>query len=592
MLILNPADEGQPTAVERLQAENAELLRRLEEAEETIHAIQSGTVDAFVVEEAGGHRIYTLEAADRPYRIFVEQMQQGAATVHADGTIVYCNQQLADLLKMPSEKLIGASLGDFFAADDRSIYENLLWQGQTQSGRGDARLRRVDGELVPAYLTFSALPNDCGAVTGVLITDLTTQRHHEQLTAAHEALIEAQHRLQHWNIELETAVNAKTAELFQSQERLRALATELNLAEQRERKRLATELHDYLQQTLVLGKLTVGQGKRAQAGTPDYEQILQKVDGIFSEALTYTRTLVTELSPPVLREHGLVAGIKWLGEYMLKHEQTVTVIAREDHDLKLTEDQMVLFFQSVRELLINSSKHAGTGTATVSMAVQDGYLEISVHDEGVGFDFAPTATAAGISSGEVSSKFGLFSIQERMRALGGTFNIRSGQGQGTTATLRMPFAKSAETKVSGVEWSEAEDSAFNPEHEKRSPTKVRVLLVDDHTIVRQGLRAMLNGYTDIELIGEAGHGEEAVRLVDQLRPEVVVMDINMPKMGGIEATAAIKRRHPEITILGLSVNTGSDNKEAMLKAGASRLLNKESAVEQLYDAIHEAVSKG
>jgi PAS domain S-box-containing protein len=591
-MIPNPADERQPTAVERLHAEHAELRRRLEEAEETIHAIQSGTVDAFVVEEAGGHRIYTLEAADRPYRLFVEQMQQGAATVHADGTIVYCNQQLADLLKIPSEKLIGASLGDFFAADDRSIYENLLWQGQVQSGRGDARLRRGDGGLLPVYLTFSALPKDCGAITGVLITDLTTQRHHEQLTAAHEALVDAQHRLQHWNVELEKAVNAKTDELFQSQERLRALATELNLAEQRERKRLATELHDYLQQTLVLGKLTVGQGKRAHAGTPAYEQILQKVDGIFSEALTYTRTLVTELSPPVLREHGLVAGLKWLGEYMLKHEQTVTVIALEDHNLTLTEDQMVLLFQSVRELLINSSKHAGTSTATVSMAVQDGYLEISVQDEGVGFDFAPTATAAGTSSGEISSKFGLFSIQERMRALGGTFNIRSGQGQGTTATLRMPFAKSAETKASVVEWSEAEDSAFSLKHAKRSPTKVRVLLVDDHTIVRQGLRAMLNAYTDIELIGEAGHGEEAVRLVDQLRPEIVVMDINMPKMNGIEATTAIKRRHPEITILGLSVNTGGDNKEAMLKAGASRLLNKESAVEQLYDAIHDAVSKG
>ncbi|HTD66729.1 MAG TPA: hybrid sensor histidine kinase/response regulator, partial [Candidatus Limnocylindria bacterium] len=73
--------------VEKLQKENEELRRRLEEAEETIAAIRTGAIDALVVEEAGGHRVYTLEGAERPYRLFVEEMQQGAATLHLDGTI-------------------------------------------------------------------------------------------------------------------------------------------------------------------------------------------------------------------------------------------------------------------------------------------------------------------------------------------------------------------------------------------------------------------------------------------------------------------------------------------------------------------------
>lgn len=255
-------------------------------------------------------------------------------------------------------------------------------------------------------------------------------------TKAEHDLREEQERLQRWNIELEQALNEKTAELLQSQGRLRALASELSLAEQRERKRLANELHDHLQQILVLGKLTIG---RFANGVPDCEIVLKKVDDILSEALTYSRTLVTELSPPVLHNHGLVDGLRWLGDYMKKHGQTVTVMVPEDCDLKLPEDQVILLFQSARELLINSSKHAGTSEATVRIKQRDDYLQIEVRDKGVGFDIAAATPSDGISS-----KFGLFSIQERMRALGGSFNSHSVPGQGTTATLVLPLTRRAE----------------------------------------------------------------------------------------------------------------------------------------------------
>ena len=89
----------------------------------------------------------------------------------------------------------------------------------------------------------------------------------------------------------------------------------------------------------------------------------------------------------------------------------------------------------MRELLINSSKHARTGEATVRMEQRDGLLRMDVRDEGAGFDLA----AAGTPSGGISSKFGLFSIRERMRALGGSFEIESALGKGTTATLVLPL---------------------------------------------------------------------------------------------------------------------------------------------------------
>ena len=119
--------------------------------------------------------------------------------------------------------------------------------------------------------------------------------------------------------------------------------------------------------------------------------------------------------------------------------------------------------------------------------------------------------------------------------------------------------------------------------------RTRVLLVDDHTLVRQGLRTVLDAYADLDVVGEAANGEEAVAMVEGLRPDLVVMDINMPRKNGIEATAEIMARFPETVVIGLSVQTNREAQDAMLKAGAAVLLTKEAAVEQLYEAIKQAL---
>jgi signal transduction histidine kinase len=222
-------------------------------------------------------------------------------------------------------------------------------------------------------------------------------------------------------------------------QQLRALATELNLAEQQERKRLAVELHDHLQHLLVLGKIKIGQGKRHAPQSPSMTDVMRQVDDVLSDALRYTRTLVAELSPAVLRDHGLPAALKWLGEYMQKLSMRVTVNVPEDPELVLPEDQAVLLFQSVRELLINASKYAGTGEAAVALEYGGGQLRIQVRDQGAGFDVNAAAAAAPAGAG--SSKFGLFSIRERMAALGGSFDIQSAPGEGAVATLTLPLLR-------------------------------------------------------------------------------------------------------------------------------------------------------
>ncbi|MDF0650463.1 MAG: response regulator [Nitrospira sp.] len=403
-------------------------------------------------------------------------------------------------------------------------------------------------------------------------------------TEAERRVRESEQRLQQWNERLEQRVAERTQKLVESQQRLRAMALELNLAEQRERRRIATEMHDHLQQTLVLGKLKLGGAKRLVMGQPPVEMMIHETEEIFAEALQYTRALVAELSPSVLREHGLSAGLTWLGEYMKKHDLAVTVEVPEDQTLNLPEDQIALLFQSARELLMNAWKHAGTGKATVTMRHERSQLLVQVSDEGVGFDCA--ATAEESATGGLSSKFGLFSIRERMSAIGGSFEIESAPNKGTRGMLRLPLAGTG--GVGGT--VQAEGAKKNLSSTLQPPaSRIRLLLVDDHAMMRQGLRAMLEGYEDVQVVGEAVDGRDAVRLVEKLLPAIVVMDINMPTMNGIEATREIKARYPNIAVIGLSVNADHENRDAMAKAGAATLLTKEAAVEHLYQTMQKVL---
>jgi DNA-binding NarL/FixJ family response regulator len=126
--------------------------------------------------------------------------------------------------------------------------------------------------------------------------------------------------------------------------------------------------------------------------------------------------------------------------------------------------------------------------------------------------------------------------------------------------------------------------------EKPARPAIRVLLVDDHAPVRAALRELLESYPNVSLIGEACNGEEAVKLVQELAPSVVVMDVNMPKLNGIDATMRIKTSYPQVVIVGLSVSATDAHRRAMTAAGATTLISKYMAVEQLYMEIQAAIN--
>ena len=120
--------------------------------------------------------------------------------------------------------------------------------------------------------------------------------------------------------------------------------------------------------------------------------------------------------------------------------------------------------------------------------------------------------------------------------------------------------------------------------------KIRVLLAEDHTIVRKGLRALLDDETDIEVVGEAEDGRETVRQVERVHPDVVLMDITMPLLNGVEATRQIKAQHPEVQVLGLTRHENEEYIYQLLRAGASGYVVKQAAPAELVEAIR-AVSQ-
>ncbi|MBI4776698.1 MAG: response regulator transcription factor [Deltaproteobacteria bacterium] len=121
--------------------------------------------------------------------------------------------------------------------------------------------------------------------------------------------------------------------------------------------------------------------------------------------------------------------------------------------------------------------------------------------------------------------------------------------------------------------------------------KRRIVIADDHTIVREGIRSLLEAREDFIVVGEASTGREAIREVEELHPDIVIMDVSMPDLNGLEATRQIKKRFPDCKILVLTMYEDKESIRQMLQCGASGYVVKKSAVSQLFDAI-EAVLKG
>jgi PAS domain S-box-containing protein len=382
--------------------QQSKLLARLKTAEETLRAIQSGEVDALMVSSRRGEQVVSLKGGEPAYRMLVEAMSEGAATLSRNGDLLYCNRRFAELVRRPHEKMIGTTVQSLVAKTERDRFEAFLVEGQKAVVKGEFNLRYRDGSLLPVHLSLSRLPGYKGHALGMVITDLSEQK------------------------------RKQTAEIKQAEVTRRLLLEHMLSAQEEERRRIARELHDEAGQlltSLLVGLRTLEDSRKLT----DVKAQGLRLRKITAQALEEVGRLARGLHPTVLDDHGLgVALSRYVADYVKTHSIAVDLKLNEPGSSNLPSAVQIGLYRIVQEALTNVARHSGAKTVSIKFARSAAALEVAIVDDGCGFD----AKAVAVSS----HRLGIQSMRERAAMLGGTVSFAS-QRRGTKILVRVPLAE-------------------------------------------------------------------------------------------------------------------------------------------------------
>jgi two-component system cell cycle sensor histidine kinase/response regulator CckA len=528
-----------------------DLRTRLQDAEETLRAIRSGEVDALVVTGPDGYQIFTLKGADRSYRIFVEAMKEGAATITPEGTILYCNGRFAEMLNYPLEKVIGSSIFDYLDESGRQYVAPLIEEGSAGSSRQEVTLLGHAGTRVPAYLSINALELDGADALCIVATDLTEQKLHEVAVANERRRAE--------------------------EERLRANKLESVgiLAGG-----LAHDFNNFL--ASILGNISLV--KRSTNSDSELFERLTAAETACSQARNLTQQLLTfsKGGAPVKRTSSIAELLKESADFALRGSNVRSKFIIPD-DLWTVEIDEGQISRVINNLVINAEQAMPEGgvviikaenvrinrdTGRFDLPLDNGrYVKITITDHGLGVPrenldkiFDPYFTTKKEGSG-----LGLATSYSIIRNHHGHITVDSQPGAGTDFYIYLPAS----------EVSLANERSYRT---NGRVTASRALVMDDQEAIRQMLSYML-GDMGFE-VSLARNGIEAIRMYREAREtgrpyDVVLMDLTIPGgMGGKEAISALREIDPDVKALVLSGYSNNQVMSEFEKYGFSGVLPK------------------
>ncbi len=388
-----------------------------------------------------------LMESESRFRTIIREAALGIALIDKQGRVIEGNPALLAMLGYSAEELRGMEFTRLNHPENaESSWMNFqkLLTGKQDISRVETRYIRKDGWTGWGRQSISLVREAGGKpqFAIALFEDITERRESEEKIRTY-------------------------------QEQLQSLASELSLTEERERRRLATVLHDHIAQLLVVAK---GKFEKVQESSlfRSLAKPMEEIRKLIEESIRYTRSLVFELSPPILYDLGLEPAMEWLAEHMQQQYGLVVAVEDDAQPKPLDNEARVLLFRAVRELLFNVLKHAQASCTKVCMGRVGEHLRIIVEDNGIGF--APEQL--GSSSGTMGG-FGLFSIRERLNYFGGSMEIESTPGEVTRVILSLPLRtdkkkrpsiKAAPTPVRMLLPAEASKVASLPPANSRPPS--------------------------------------------------------------------------------------------------------------------------
>ncbi len=492
-----------------------------------------------ISERRRAQELFRMLADNSPIAVYIAQ----------DGKLQFVNSQFKNHVGIGETELLGTDASRFILAEDRETARQMseaMLKGERPNayeyrfvGRA-GRIRWVMEQV--AAITHNGRPATLGT-----FMDITERKQSEET-------------------------------LVRSESQLRLLSQRVLEVQEEERARIARELHDQLGQELVALKIEAVVLMEELANTPRLHERARGVLDLIDRLDTTAHRIAVSIRPEILDKLGLVRAIQWYAEDFERRSGISCPVEAPNSGLVLPKAVSTCAYRIVQEALLNVWKHSRASQAKIKVTSGHGAVNVCVSDNGVGMDLRR------LSEG---TTLGLLGMRERAGLAGGKVTIRSNPGGGLRVAASLPIGVAR--PVSGVAAEPGSGQALASKPRERGD--IRVLLVDDHSLVRAGLRRVLEQAPDIRIIAEARDGREAVDSYQEVAPDVVVMDISMPELDGMEASKRLLSMDPQAKILMLTRFEEEQYAIRALKAGCLGYLTKGSSTQQLHHAVR-AVARG